>query len=456
MITLNRPDAEHAIVIGGGIAGLLATRVLLKHFGQVTLIERDHYPTDPVFRAGVPQGHQVHTMLLRGQQVLEEVFPGLRAKLLAQGAFERDYGNDAIYYYGGGRCPSIPPVPALHGWNCSRLLLEWQLRQELMLYPQLRFMEGYEVVQLLYESETEAVDGVQIRPRNHSQNESNDVRGSLVIDASGSSSHISQWLKDLGYQAPVETVVDSFLGYATRFYAPPDETNVVCKGIVIQGNDENRRGGVLMTIEGGRWMVVLAGPNKDYPPTDEEGYLAFAESLADTALYEAMKEAVPVSPIYGYRRTENRLRHFERTHLPEGLLILGDAVCSFNPLYGQGMTVAAQEALVLEACLRSSKGKKGLTRLFQKKIARVLIMPWNLATTADARITATKKRISLSQRYIEQVVAALPHEKAVFLTFLEVVHMLRPPAALMHPAILVKVLVHTWKSQAKRTERNSL
>lgn len=430
-------------MIGGGIAGLLAARVLINHFEQVTLIERDHYPADPSFRGGVPQARQVHTMLLRGQRALETVFPGLRTKLLKRGAIERDYGNESLYYY-GARCPQLPSLPQLQGWNCSRLLLEWCIHQELAVYPQLHILEGYEVIHLLHEEHN--IRGVQFRARNHrnpKENAVQEVRGDLVIDASGVTSPTSRWLEELGYQAPRETVVNSFLGYATRFYEIPTPLPHPWKNIAIQATQQHYRGGVLMAIEAQQWMVVLAGGGKDYPPTDEAAFLEFARSLPEQALYEAIKNARPLSPIYGYRRTENRRRHFEAMSLqPEGFAVLGDAICTLNPLYGQGMTLAVLEALMLDRCLSVSKSEKGFARSLQRKLARLIDFPWKLATAADGRHAHMNVTKGWSQHYTEHLMALLPHDPVVLRTFLEVIHMLKSPIALLHPLIVAKVMVH--------------
>jgi 2-polyprenyl-6-methoxyphenol hydroxylase-like FAD-dependent oxidoreductase len=430
----------NALVIGGGIAGLLAARVLADHFERVTLIERDHYPKEPTFRSGAPQGRQLHTILLRGQQAMEILFPGLGRQLLKQGAVERDYGNETIIYYGGGRCPQIPPI--FRGWSCSRLLLEWQLRQELMKYPQVHILEGYEVVHLLFDQEANRIRGVQLRARNHSTltNEIQELKGDLMVDASGSTSPVVDWLKESNNEVPKETIINPYLGYATRLYKIPEQFHERWKGIAIQSTQQLPRSGALMEIEGRRWMVVLAGSGKDYPPTDERGYLAFARSLPDPALYEAMKDAQPLSPIYGYRRTENRLRHFERLRRqPEGFVAIGDAVCAFNPIYGQGMTVAALEALALDTCLRR-EARDFSSHAFQRKIACIVAQPWRLATASDLRSSSEKKTGRLSQWYIGRIISLLPRDPVVLRTFLEVIHMMQPPSVLLRPAIMARVL----------------
>ena len=441
-------DQGHALVIGGGIAGLLAAHVLTNHFARVTLIERDRYADTPAaFRPGTPQGRQVHTMLLRGQRVLESLFPGLETKLFAQGAIKRAYGHESLYYY-GGRCPKLPPV--LLGWNCSRQLLEWQIRQELTTCARLQLMEGVEVLHLLFAKAEHAVCGVQVRERNQQTptNEVQDVQADLVIDASGSSSPIVTWLEELGYEPPREEIVNANLGYATRFYEPPTHSQLPWRGIAINAAPPTQRGGVLMEIESNRWMTVLSGMDKDYPPTEDEGYLAFARSLPDPSLAEAIAMATPISPIYGYRRTENRRRYFEHLRcLPEGLLVMGDAVCTFNPVYGQGMTVAALEAQVLDTCLQ--RNQKGFALDFQKKVARVIDFPWKLATASDGRVVNRRQSRGLQVRYVESMMALLPHDPQVLLTFLEVTHMLRPARALMSPMMLTKVVRQQYMRKKK-------
>ena len=440
---LPRLQKKHAIVIGGSIAGLTAARVLLKHFEHVTIIERDHYPQEPAFRPGIPQGRQIHRTLLRGQQALEQIFPGLTAKLVARGAVEQDYGSEGLYYY-RGIFPRVPPV--LHGWNCSRLLLEWQIRQELNAYPQLTIIEGHEVYRLLFEKSSNKVSGVQFCDRNHASKKSTpqELQADLVIDASGISSRASQWLEELGYNAPPEEVVTAHLGYATCFYEPHADFKPPWNGIAIQATEPPLRSGTLMEIEGGRWMIVLSGTNGDYPPTEEQAYMEFAKALPHPALHEAMQNATPRSKIYGYRYANNYLRHFEQLgRQPEGFIVVGDAVCNFNPIYGQGMTVAALEALALDSCLQKRGMEKSFAPAFQKEISRLLVVPWILATSADRRDSHANTRgliSNLARRYVDHLMELLPKDQVLFLTSLEVVHMLRHPAVIFSPRIILRVL----------------
>jgi 2-polyprenyl-6-methoxyphenol hydroxylase-like FAD-dependent oxidoreductase len=442
-------SSNHAIVIGGGIAGLLAARVLTNHFANVTLIERDHYPAEPSPRAGAPQSRHVHILLVRGQQILEDLFPGIKDKLIAQGAIETDFLADYRYLVPAGWLARTPS--RLRGYTCTRSLLEWQVHHELLTYDRVHVLEGHEVIDLTASSTGRAVTGVRIRQRSHTAPEASEpivMAADLVVDASGRDSQAARWLESLGYTPPPETIINPFLGYATRFYAPPDEHRS-WKGMLLNAAPpKSLRGGLIWPIEGGHWIVVMAGTGKDYPPTDEEGFLEFARSLLDLALYDALQGAHPISTIYGYRRTENRLRHFERlARLPAGFVALGDAVCAFNPIYGQGMTVATLGALSLDESLTRYRRRDmaTLTRYFQKKLAKVNALPWQLAAAADERVVAAQGRkkgwmTRLIYRYFDDINALLPSSPGLSEIYLETLHMIRPPRTLFHPVLALSVL----------------
>jgi len=261
-----------------------------------------------------------------------------------------------------------------------------------------------------------------------------------------------KWLVALGYQPPEKTVINSFLGYASRWYQRPEGFQADWQGLTVSSKPpEHRRGGVLYPVEGNRWVVTLGGIGRDYPPNDEAGFLDFARSLRSPIIYEALKEAQPISAISSYRGTENRWCHYEKlSRLPEGIVVLGDAVCAFNPVYGQGMTIAALGALTLDECLhqqwRRDKGSLvGLQKRFAKRLAQVNATPWLMATGEDLRWPTTEggqpDRMSrLMHRYIDQVLLLALDHPEIYKTFGEVVHMVKPPTALFQPGILAQVL----------------
>jgi 2-polyprenyl-6-methoxyphenol hydroxylase-like FAD-dependent oxidoreductase len=256
----------------------------------------------------------------------------------------------------------------------------------------------------------------------------------------------------LSYEPPQETIVNAFLGYASRCYRYPASTQDWKSLMIWQRPPEHSRGAIFLPIEADRAIVIFAGLGRDYPPTDEAGFLKFARELRSPIFAEVIQAAEPLSPIYGYRRTENRLRHFDRlSRSPENFIALGDAVCAFNPVYGQGMTVATLEAIALGECLtqhRQQQGTQSLTGLAhccQKRFAEIVATPWLMATAEDFRWSTTvggqaNLQIRFLHRYLNHVRASTIANPLALQTFLEVVHMLKPPTALFQPQVLLPVL----------------
>ncbi len=281
----------------------------------------------------------------------------------------------------GARFPS--GLPALVS---SRDLLDWGVRRCVAALPNVRFIERADVVGLLPAGDS--VAGVRLRSRGGKGVEER-VYADLVIDAGGRSSRTPRWLQQLGYDAPEETVVDARLGYASLVYRrPPRADGYDWKvAAVMPVPPADVRNGLIVPVEGGRWMVSLAGGAGDYPPTDEAGFLEFARSLRDPIIHDAIRGAEPLSPIVGYRRAENRRRHYEQlARWPERLVVTGDAVCALNPAGTQGMTVAAMAAEELDRCLRKARGDlAGLAGRFQRRLARMHQTPWTFTASFDHR-----------------------------------------------------------------------
>jgi 2-polyprenyl-6-methoxyphenol hydroxylase-like FAD-dependent oxidoreductase len=438
---------KHAIIIGGSITGLLAARVLANFFDKVTVIERDHLPENAAHRNGVPQAHHLHVLLARGFQIIEQLFPGMDLELEAAGAPSIHWGKESVAYLPYGWTPIFESSVRTRG--VSRTLLEWLIRKRLLTLPPVRIMAGYEVEGLSATANQTQVTGVIIRSRSGAR-ETESLTADLVVDATGRSSHAPEWLEMLGYDKPQETEVNSFLGYATRWYKRPIDFPRSCKGINITAQAPNvRRGGVFLEVENDQWIVTLAGVNKDYPPTDEVGFLSFVSTLASPALYEAIKNAEPISAIYGYQRTANRWRHFERlSRWPEQFIVMGDAACAFNPVYGQGMTTGALEALALEKLLVHWKQPTfaGFARKFQNVLAQVVAVPWLMATGEDLRYPGTiggkvGLRDRIIHRYFNALFRIMPNNPDVLDAFFQVMNLLKPPAMLFHPPILFKVVL---------------
>ena len=444
--TISIEDSS-AVIIGGSITGLIAARILVEHFDRVIILERDRLPEQPEFRQGVPQSLHVHALLAKGKEILEQLFPGLSSELIGNGALETDVGADWRYLLTDGWTPDVHLGITMI--TCSRNLLESCIRQRLSKYHNLEFWEAHQVSRLLTDDDNKSVTGVKLR----SEGDRESISARLVVDASGRNSHTPQWLESLGYPKPQETVINSFLGYASRWYEKAPEFSAPWKGISLTAKPQDcSRAGVLYPVEDRTWIVTLTGISKDYPPTDEAGFLEFARTLRSSEIYETIKNAKPISPIYGYRRTENRFRHYEKLkQFPENLIVMGDAACSFNPVYGQGITTATLAGLTLANCLqqqktdRTSYGLVGLSRRFQKQLAKVNEVPWLMATSDDLRWSTTigakpDLKMRFMHKYIEKVIHSACYDNYVHQKFIEVVHMLEQPTVLFSPKVLFKIL----------------
>jgi 2-polyprenyl-6-methoxyphenol hydroxylase-like FAD-dependent oxidoreductase len=448
-----RPSRNnHAIVIGGSIAGMTVAQILTRHFERVTIIERDRLPATPDFRKGAPHARHAHILLGRGQEILEGLFPGLRQDLLAQGAVTVNMGSDLALFNSGAWGQPFPS--AINMIGCSRPLIEDALRRQLLQNPQVQLCQEQEVLGLTTDGYRQCATGVRLRDRHDPAAPETRLAADLVVDASGRESHAPQWLTDLGYVAPEETVVNAFAGYASRIYRRPPHLRESWKAMYSMVSPPTfSRGGVILPMEGDLWQVTVMGMAKDYPPTDEAGFLAFLRGMPSPRMYEALKDAEPVTAPYGYRRAENRMRYYER--LPrylENFLVAGDAVYALNPVYGQGMTVAAIGSLTLDQCLHQQRRRHpdgdlaGLAQAYQRQLARAIADPWQMATGQDIRWPGTEGGLQpdavtrLIQRYLDRVLRTMPHNPVVAEAFYHVQNMLKPPTSLFHPRILWHVL----------------
>jgi flavin-dependent dehydrogenase len=441
---------SHAVVMGASLSGLLVARVLSNHFEKVTVLERDTLPNGPEFRSGVPQSRHIHILLVKGRQIFDQYFPGYSEELIASGAVPADIGNEFLYVTMFG--PLAPFAAGLNLLLCSRYLMEWKVRERLQAFPNVQILPQVDVTGFLVEKDR--VAGLQYQPRGTKNIET--LNADFTVDASGRVSKTDVWLAALGYPRPKMTVVDSHLGYSTRWYKQLQGYNMPWKGVLIGVTPpHNPRGGGWFMLEGGRWAVTLAGTAGVYPPTDEAGFLEFARQLDHPSVYEAICEAEPISQIYGYRRTENQWRHYEDLkRWPGGLIVIGDAVCCFNPVYGQGMTAAALGASLLDDQLQAWKDdfspRFGIT--FQRQLARLLQTPWLVATGEDFRWENTTGdrpggAARSMQRYIDQVIKLATMDPHAQRRFIEVIHLLKPPSSLFHPRILFPALRHKMNEE---------
>lgn len=445
-----RLGGHRAAVIGGSMAGLLAARVLSDHFDEVTIIERDRLPDAPTDRRGVPQARHAHVLLARGLDVLDELFPDLADELAMEGAERADFGTDIRWQSFGTWKVRFPS-----GIRCSfqsRALLESVIRRRALARPGVRVRDGLRAAGLVADPSGRRLVGVRVGRAGGSEGSEDElIPADLVVDASGRGSRTPAWLEALGYAAPQVSTVTVHVGYSSRVYRRPATPPGSWKGVYVLGTPPMGRAGVILPIEGDRWMVTLIGLLRDYPPAEEAGFLEFARGLASGELYNAIRHAEPIGEIACHRIPAHQWRRYEKAaRLPEGLVVLGDALCSFNPIYGQGMTTGALAALALGRCLREQARARGpceidgLSAAFRARAAEVIEAPWRLATGEDLRFPEVEgerpRALPLYNWYAGHVHMLCGYDPAVSERFYRVQHLLARPRALFHPRVALAVL----------------
>lgn len=432
-----RRGREHAVVIGGSMAGLVGARVLAERFEKVTVIERDPRPEGPEARKATPQARHVHALLEAGMKGLRALFPGLVEELRGAGALLVDAALTTAWHQCGAWKPRF--ASGIDIILLTRPLLEHHVRRRVEALPNVEIRYEHGAEELL--SDRGRVTGARIRGAGGEEALSAD----LVLDAAGRGTRAPRWLEALGYGRPEEDQVVVDIAYTTRLYERPADHPGDFRALMISARaPATRRTGFLFEVEGGRWIASLNGCLGDHPPTDEQGFLDFARSLEVPEIYEAIKGAKPASPLSTHKVPSSRwMRYDKMARFPEGLLLLGDSVCALNPVYGQGMTVAVMCAMKLRERLMSA-GPGGAPGAFQREIADVIAVPWLLSTAMDLRYPEVKGRRPPGHAAMhwafERLIEATAADVRACKLFYEVIHMRRGMAALAQPGLLLPFL----------------
>ncbi len=418
---------SRALVLGGGFAGLLAARVLSERFDSVLILERDQLPEGPTGRQGAGQGRFPHVLLGGGQKRLDRWFPRLQERLAERGAQVLDWPGDTSVFHMGGWMPRFESDLKVRA--CSRPLLEWAVRQDVEALPNVTFRTQVSIGAVDLRAPSVEVDGEL-------------VTGELLVDASGRGSKACTWLKEQGFGEAQVDEVNSQAAYATRTVRLPDDLDVDWSCLyVMPQSGTNRRSGLIYPIEDGLQVVNLVAYDGLEPPTDPAAFDAFAEALAVPDVAEALKDAEYLSPILRYKAAYHRFIRFDRmAKWPERFIVLGDALCGVNPVYGQGITIIAQEAEVLERQLASFDARR-----FQRAVGRTVLVPWLMGVVEDLRWPSSSGPIGplrrrLITRVVEQVHRAGQRDLTVYRVLAEVMHMTKDAQALLRPSIAWRIL----------------
>ena len=451
---------RRAVVIGASMAGLLAARVLSERFDEVMLLERDVLPEGAQLRKGTPHAVHPHGLLARGREILDMLFPGFTAALLAQGAEAADLG-ETVAFQVDRQTFARKPVGHL-GLGVSRLSIEAELRRRVRALAAVRFLDGVEVCELHHEGGRITGLSWSVLDSTGHQAAPQYLSADLVMDCSGRASRLPQWLKTWGYEQPLEERVQVGIQYVSAYFRRDPQIKSETAATLCTATPALPRPGVMMVQEPdpqgrARWVVGVGGYQGDHPKATREGLLERARQIGNADMIALAESGEMLGPVIRYHYPFSQRRRYERlSRFPQGLLAMGDALTSFNPIYGQGMTVVACQALALRDALNVPAAQ--LAPRFFKAAARVIDTPWQLAVGGDLALPMVQGPRPLPVRivnaYIARLYRAAVQDAEVAAAFLKVVHLVAEPSSLFRPAIAWRVWQYgAAQPQGARTPR---
>jgi len=427
------------------MGGLTAAGALADHFEQVIVLERDTLPHDAAHRAGTPQGKHVHALLGGGQRALGDLFPGFEQTLAQAGAVPLRVGLDTRV-----ERPGFGPFPKHdHGWitySMSRALIELVVRQHVERRANITVRQRCRAHEILATPDGVAVTAVRCEDVDGL---SETLPADLIVDASGRGALTLASLESIGRPLPEETTIGVDVGYATGVFAIPDDSPTDWKGVFTFGQAPDSRGALMLPLEGDRWILTVGGRHGDRPPGDSDGFLSYARELRTPTVYDAIKHAKRLGEIARFGFPASVRRHFERLEaFPRGLLPFGDAICRFNPIYGQGMSVAAQEACLLHRLLETRAEEDdplaGLATTFFAEAQALIDGPWAMAAVPDFIHPETRGQrpadFEITLKFGLALTRLASRDPAIHKLTLEVQHLLKPRSVYRDPALVQRVL----------------
>lgn len=442
---------ERAIIIGGGISGKLAARVISDFFKEVIIIERDQKPQGPFPRKGAPQGEHLHALLQAGENGLEVLFPGITKKLHSSGAVEINSTQDLAWFHHG-----VWKLRFDGGYTTTlqtRPHLEWHIEQYMKRIPNVTILYNHDVQNYIYTEEKNQIIGIDVFDGSDTVK---NLLADLVVDASGVSSLSNSWLNKRGISIPEQKVKIGLSYLSKSFQLPESPTRGWAIKLVYPNPPQEKIGGTISKVEGNRYIVTLIGYHNEVNVKEvlknDRGFIELSKKLPKLDIYHEIKDAASLSNTSIYRVPHIVWRQFDKVRsLPEGLLLIGDTVCRIDPVFGQGMSIAVLEALTLQKLLQN--GSHNLQKTFHKKVSKIISPIWNMVITEDFRYPETTGKkpagLSIQQWYAKNIFLLSSQNQDIYNSFINVMNLVRPISILMHPRIIKLVLTKTYTTILK-------
>ena len=438
-------DDRRAVVLGASIAGLLTARVLCEHFAEVVLLERDELPDRPAPRKGTPHAAHPHGLLARGREILERLFPGFSDALIEQGAIAGDVATDGAVDANGRRFAQCES--GLMALAVSRLAIEAELRRRVRALSRARIVTDVDVLAPVHDSSVGRVTAVRYRSRTGTR-DAHLLAAGLVVDCTGRGSHSPTWLCDWGYERVPEERVVIGLCYTSAYFLRDAGVRPPLAAIIGAATPELPRPYALIAQEPdaegrARWVAAVGGYAGDHVEPTLEAMRDRARAVGVQEIASLAERGAAMGPVIRYGFPHSQRRRYERLQrFPRGYLLLGDALASFNPIYGQGMTAAACQAIALDAALAG--GEEGVAKRFFRAAAKVIDAPWQLAVGGDLALPTVPGPRPLAVRiinaYIARLQRAAAYDARVALAFIRVIHLVAAPASLFAPSVFLRVM----------------
>ncbi|MEH7260960.1 FAD-dependent oxidoreductase [Bacillus toyonensis] len=436
-----------AIVIGGSMAGKFAAKALSTSFKEVIILDVGDKWDGKASRKRVPQSDHPHVLLKGGEKAIEELFPTITNELIKAGSIINNFTRDLKWHQFG--LWKQPFIGEIHIIQQSRPLLEWHIQKRIDQISNITITYKTLVNGLLVDGKLNKVCGVKVKYLETGMQE--EVHADIVVDASGFGSKSIEWLREYEIEVQEEKVrIDLF--YATKMFQLKENEELDCCNMLMSPSfPENPYGVLIQTIEDNRYFVTFSGyANEKAPQTDDEFY-DFAENLSISNVTDFLNKAEGITDIKTYKIPYQVRRRFDLVNnVPEGLLVVGDAQCRFDPVFGQGVSVAAMEAHQLQLLLQSRKQlDKTFTQQFYKKTADIIEIPWDMTTTEISRHPQLKRELTTKQKfqlwYTKQIYRLSASDSDVYIRLVRVMNLIRSPFHLFHPKVLLAVLLNRKK-----------